>query len=96
MADRRAEDVLRAYRDLYVGREDDRLSLYLALTTDPYPDGEQVIVLYGLYVGPPDEAEAALAPIRSLGQPVFDGLRDDVVLRPADRAWRRRSCTACS
>jgi FAD/FMN-containing dehydrogenase len=69
-----AEDVLRLYRDLYVGHEDDRLSFYMALTTDPYPEGEQIIVLYGLYIGPPDEAEAALAPIRSLGQPVFDGL----------------------
>jgi FAD/FMN-containing dehydrogenase len=67
-----AEDVLRVYRDLYVGREDDRLSLYLLLTTDPYPEGEKVVMIYGLYVGPPDDAEAQLAPLRSLGQPLFD------------------------
>src|SRR4029453_12724154 len=67
-----AEDVFRAYRDLYVGREDDRLSLYLLLTTDPYPEGPPVIVMYGLYVGPPADAEAALAPVRSLGAPLFD------------------------
>ena len=45
--------VFRAYRDLYVGRDDDRLSLYLVLTTDPYPDGEKVVMVYGLYVGDP-------------------------------------------
>jgi FAD/FMN-containing dehydrogenase len=67
-----AETVFRAYRDLYVGRDDDRLSLYLLLTTDPYPHGQKTIVVYGLYVGAPDEAEAQLAPIRSLGQPLFD------------------------
>jgi FAD/FMN-containing dehydrogenase len=67
-----AEDVFRAYRDLYLGREDDRLSLYLLLTTDPYPEGPPVIVMYGLYVGPPADAEAALAPVRSLGTPLFD------------------------
>ncbi len=67
-----AEAVFRAYRDLYVGREDDRLSLYLLLTTDPYPDGEKVVVVYGLYVGPPSDAEAQLAPIRSLGQPLYN------------------------
>ena len=32
-----AEAAFRAYRDLYVGRDDDRLSLYLVLPTDPYP-----------------------------------------------------------
>lgn len=67
-----AEAVFRAYRDLYVGRDDDRLSLYLVLTTDPYPEGEKVIMVYGLYVGPPSDAEAQLAPIRSLGQPLYD------------------------
>ncbi len=67
-----AEAVFRAYRDLYVGRDDDRLSLYALLTTDPYPEGEKVIVVYGLYVGPPEEADAALAPLRSAGEPLFD------------------------
>lgn len=67
-----AEAVFRGYRDLYVGSDDDRLGLFLALTTDPYPEGEKVLMLYGLYAGPPDEAEAHLAPIRSIGQPLFD------------------------
>jgi Berberine and berberine like len=68
----RAEDVLRAYRDLYMGREDDRLSLYLLLTTDPYPEGRKVVMMYGLYIGPPENAQTELAPVRSLRQPLFD------------------------
>jgi FAD/FMN-containing dehydrogenase len=67
-----AEAVLRAYRDGYVGRDDDRLSLYLVLTTDPYPDGEKIVMAYGLYVGPPSDAEAQLAPLRGLGRPLYD------------------------
>lgn len=70
-----AADVLRAYRDLYVGSDDDRLGLFLALTTDPYPEGDKVMMLYGLFVGPPEEAEAALAPIRSVGTPLFDDFK---------------------
>ncbi|HEY2948973.1 MAG TPA: FAD-binding oxidoreductase [Micromonosporaceae bacterium] len=67
-----AEDVLRSYRDLYRDRDEDRLALYLVFTTDPYPEGEKVVMLYGLYVGPPSDAEPHLAPIRSLGRPLFD------------------------
>lgn len=67
-----AAAVMRAYRDLYVGRDEDRLALCLLLTTDPYPEGEKVVAVYGLYVGAPSEAEAHLAPIRSVGQPSFD------------------------
>jgi FAD/FMN-containing dehydrogenase len=67
-----AEAVLRAYRDLYVDSDDDRVALFMALTTDPYPEGPMVLVVYGLYVGPPAEAPERLAPLRSLGQPLFD------------------------
>jgi FAD/FMN-containing dehydrogenase len=67
-----AEEVLRRYRDLYHERDDDRLALCLLLSTDPYPDGDKVISMYGLYVGAPAEAEAALAPVRGLGKPVVD------------------------
>jgi FAD/FMN-containing dehydrogenase len=67
-----AEEAFRAYRDLYVGREEDRLSLYLALLTDPYPHGDPVLMAYGMVVGPPDGAEAQLAPLRSVGRPLFD------------------------
>jgi hypothetical protein len=67
-----AEAVFGAYRDLYDGRDDDRLSLYLLLTTDPYPEGAKIVMIYGLYIGPPDDAEAQLAPLRRLRQPLFD------------------------
>ena len=42
------------------------------LTTDPYPDGDPSIMLYGCYAGPADDGEAAMAPIRALGAPLFD------------------------
>ncbi len=67
-----AEAALRGYRDLYLGRAEDRLSLFLALVTDPYPHGEPVLMAYGMYVGSPDSAEAELAGLRSIGRPVFD------------------------
>ncbi|MCW2542375.1 MAG: FAD-binding oxidoreductase [Frankiales bacterium] len=67
-----AEDIFRAYRDLYADRVDDRLALSLLLSTMPYPDGEPVITMYGLYIGSPDEGEQALAPIRTLGKPLDD------------------------
>jgi FAD/FMN-containing dehydrogenase len=61
-----ASAVLRTYRDLWLGGGDDRLTLFLALTTDPYPHGEPVVLVYGLHLGPPDDAGAALAGLRSL------------------------------
>jgi len=68
-----AESVFRLYRDLYTtGGADERLSLYALLTTEPYPEGDPVIVLYGLYVGPVADGEAALAPVRGHGTPLFD------------------------
>ncbi|WP_433615706.1 FAD-binding oxidoreductase [Dactylosporangium sp. CA-139114] len=70
----RARDVFAAYRDLYKDRADDRLALCLLLTTEPYPDGEPVVGLYGMYVGPPAEAEAAFAPVRALGEPLFSSI----------------------
>jgi FAD/FMN-containing dehydrogenase len=67
-----AQAAFGAYRDLYTGREDDRLSLYLALVTDPYPEGQPVLMAYGMYAGPPENAPEQLAPLRAAGRPVFD------------------------
>jgi FAD/FMN-containing dehydrogenase len=67
-----AEAALRAYRDLYTDREESRLSLYLAFVTDPYPDGDPVLMAYGMYTGSPEGAEVHLAPLRAVGPPVFD------------------------
>ena len=71
-----AHDVLAAYRDLYTGEADDRLGLFMALLTEPYPDGEPVLMLYGLYAGPPERGAAALAPLRALGTPLYDSCAD--------------------
>ncbi|GAA2601915.1 FAD-binding oxidoreductase [Dactylosporangium fulvum] len=70
----KAEEVFRVYRDLYADRADEKLALCLLLTTDPYPEGEQVIGMYGMYVGPPSEAAAALAPLDALGEPLFSSM----------------------
>jgi len=67
-----AQSVLRAYRDLYADSDDDRLSLGLLLSTDPYPAGEPAISLYGLYTGSVEGGEKALAEIRSIGEPLYD------------------------
>jgi FAD/FMN-containing dehydrogenase len=75
---------VRAYRDLYAGGgrqtpallrravEDDRLSLYMCFTTSPYPDGEPVVVIYGLYIGPAADGAQVLAPLLRLGTPRLD------------------------
>ncbi len=67
-----AEAVLCAYRDFYTGREEDRMSLFLAILPDPYPSGEPILMAYGLYAGGPHGAEAHLAPLRAVGRPLFD------------------------
>jgi len=61
-----------AYRDFYEGREEDRMSVYLALVTDPYPEGDPVLMAYGMYAGPAEEGPAQLAPLRAVAKPVFD------------------------
>jgi FAD/FMN-containing dehydrogenase len=70
----RAGEIFRAYRDLYAGRADEKLAMCLLLTTEPYPDGEPVIAMYGMYAGPPAEAHDAFAPIRALGEPLSGGI----------------------
>jgi FAD/FMN-containing dehydrogenase len=67
-----AAAALGAYRDFYTGRDDDRLSLYLAMLTDPYPDGEPVLMAYGMYAGPPEGAREQMAPLRAAATPLWD------------------------
>lgn len=71
-----AHQVLAAYRDLYTGDADDRLGLFMALLTESYPDGEPVVMVYGMYAGPPERGTAALAPLRALGTPLYDGFAE--------------------
>ncbi|WP_433059704.1 FAD-binding oxidoreductase [Dactylosporangium sp. CS-033363] len=70
----RAKEVFAAYRDMYADRSDERLALCLLLTTEPYPEGEPVVALYGLYVGEAAEGAAAVEQaIGGLGEPSFGG-----------------------
>jgi FAD/FMN-containing dehydrogenase len=66
-----AGDVLRFYRD-FAATQPDELTTYAALLT--MPDGAQVIALATCYVGPPDESERVIAPLRTFGAPVADML----------------------
>ncbi|HZM74233.1 MAG TPA: FAD-binding oxidoreductase [Candidatus Limnocylindrales bacterium] len=67
-----AQAAFAAYRDFYTGREEDALTLYLALVTDPYPEGDPVLMAYGMYAGPLEDGPEQLAPLRSVAPPVFD------------------------
>ena len=67
-----AQAAFAAYRDFYSGREEDGLSLYLALVNDPYPEGEPVLMAYGMHAGALDEGVKLLAPLRSVAPPGFD------------------------
>ncbi|GAA3303750.1 FAD-binding oxidoreductase [Dactylosporangium vinaceum] len=67
----RAAEVFAAYRDLYADRVDERLALCLVLTTEPYPEGEPVIAMYGAYIGPVDEAAEHFAPVLAIADPLF-------------------------
>jgi FAD/FMN-containing dehydrogenase len=67
-----AETVFRYYRDYYLATDQVHLSLFMAIVNDPYPHGKPVLMVYGLYIGPPDEAAAELAGWRALGRPLLD------------------------
>ncbi|MFI5909602.1 FAD-binding oxidoreductase [Dactylosporangium sp. NPDC051541] len=76
----RGREIFAAYRDLYADRADERLALCLLLTTEPYPEGEPVIAMYGMYVGPPEEAHEHFAPVLSLGDPLFSSIGETTYL----------------
>ena len=68
----RARDVLRQFRDLANGAGDD-LMLVAALITGP--DGvTKLCAIAAGFFGPAAQAEAALKPIKSFGQPVMDAM----------------------
>jgi FAD/FMN-containing dehydrogenase len=73
-----AESVLRAWRD-YAPEAPDRVTPEIGLwSIPPLPElpehlhGEPVVFVAGLYAGPPEEADPALAPLRQLGTPLAD------------------------
>jgi FAD/FMN-containing dehydrogenase len=68
----RARDVLRHFRDLANGADDD-LMLVAALITGPDGATKLCAIAAGFF-GPAAQAEAALKPIKSFGQPVMDAM----------------------
>ena len=80
----RARDVFRFYAD-YSVEAPDELSLDLIMPA-PAPGEPGVVIMHAVWSGDPKQAEAALAPIRKLGQPIANtiGPKDYVALQ---RSW---------
>ncbi|MGH3024597.1 MAG: FAD-binding oxidoreductase [Gaiellaceae bacterium] len=73
-----AESVLRAWRD-YASEAPDEVTPQIGLwSIPPLPEVPEELhwapvgIAVGLYAGPPDEADPALAPLRQLGTPLAD------------------------
>lgn len=65
----RAVAVLRFYREFLQGAPD-RLTAAAVLVTTP--DGQKAVALAAAYIGPVDEGERAVAPLKAFGPPVLD------------------------
>ena len=76
----RAKDVLRGYRDAVLRAPDDLTCWVVMRKAPPLPflpkevHGKEVVVLAVCYVGDPQRGEAALSPLRALGQPIADAV----------------------
>jgi FAD/FMN-containing dehydrogenase len=74
----RAEHVLRAWRAFTEQAPDEATTAAMLWSIPPAPDfpeelhGEPVIILDGMYAGPIAEGEREFAPLRELGEPLFD------------------------
>ena len=68
-----AADVLRLFRDLSSGLSDD-ISLVLGLVRNPEPPHQLLAGIIVCHVGPEEQAERDVAPLRSLGEPVVDAI----------------------
>jgi FAD/FMN-containing dehydrogenase len=74
----RAVEVLRGYRDFFADAPDEVAGMAAVLTAPPAPflpesaHGSKVVAIVLCYVGDPQGGEAALAPLRSLADPVVD------------------------
>jgi FAD/FMN-containing dehydrogenase len=70
-----AADVMKFYRDLFLDKNTpDELSFGMILGRSPYPEGEAVIALYGLYAGPPKDGQEYINKIQAFGKPLGDNL----------------------
>jgi FAD/FMN-containing dehydrogenase len=74
----RAEAVLRGWRDVVEELPDAVTPQAILRGLPPYPQvsrdlhGAPVVAVGAVYAGPPDESEAALAPLRRLAEPLLD------------------------
>lgn len=67
-----SRDVLGFYADWYLGLSDD---LYVGPAMLTMPDGTGVLAMEIVYAGDPAAGEKELAPLRSIGKPVEDGVK---------------------
>jgi FAD/FMN-containing dehydrogenase len=73
-----AGDVLAAYRKYAAEAPDEVTTLVALMRVPPLPDvppeaiGAPVVMVYGVYAGPVEAGEAAMAPLRELGEPLMD------------------------
>jgi FAD/FMN-containing dehydrogenase len=64
-----ARDALRFYRDLMAGAPDELMAYAVFLTS---PDGVRMFAIPVCYVGPPEEGDRVLRPVRRFGTPAAD------------------------
>jgi FAD/FMN-containing dehydrogenase len=64
-------EVFRFYRDYSRSAPDD---LFVEFGLATLPDGQRAAMLFVVYLGPPDTAEATLRPVREFGAPLEDAI----------------------
>ncbi|MFF9408588.1 FAD-binding oxidoreductase [Streptomyces anandii] len=73
-----ARQVITGWRELTGGMPDELTTLINLTTAPPLPflpeevHGTRIVALAGMYAGAPEDGEAAVAPLRTLGTPVAD------------------------
>ena len=66
-----AAEVMKHYRDIFLDEKTpDRLSFYTAFTRTPYPHGQPVLNIHGLYIGSPREGENWVQKLQKVGKPL--------------------------
>jgi hypothetical protein len=77
-----AGDVLRWYREFLPSAPDDLNGFFAFMTVPPAPPFPEhlhmrnVCGIMWCYVGPPDQADDVLAPVRAFGTPLLDGIHE--------------------
>jgi FAD/FMN-containing dehydrogenase len=74
----RADDVMRGYRDFMLQAPEDLTAIGIYWSAPPLPaipaemHGAPVLIVAAVYSGPPEQGEAAIAPLRALDRPMAD------------------------